>query len=57
MDIPQKDLDEFKAIYKQEYGVELSDEEAGRIASKVIGFFEIICRPLPEFNPHKDNHG
>lgn len=50
MEIPKKDLDEFKRIYKKEYGEKLTDEEAQRIASNLISLFEIICQPLPSKN-------
>ena len=52
MEIPKKDLNEFKRIYKEEYGEKLTDEEAQRIASKLISLFEIICQPLPR-KPYK----
>ena len=48
MEIPQKDLDEFKAIYKKSYGETLSDQEAQRIAGKIINLFKIIYRPIPK---------
>ena len=57
MNIPQKDLDEFKVIYRREYGVELSDLEAGRIATKVISIFEVICQPLPDSYQSKQKSG
>jgi hypothetical protein len=44
---PKKDLNEFKRIYKKEFGEKLTDEEAQRIASNLISLFEIICQPLP----------
>ncbi len=48
MDISKKDLDEFKRIFKQDYGEELSDEEAYRIACKLITLFKAIYRPIPK---------
>jgi len=48
MHIPKKDLDEFKRIFKKDYGEELSDEEAQRIAGKLINLFKIIYRPIPK---------
>ena len=52
MAIPQKDLNEFKRIYQKEYGENLTDKEAQRIASNLISLFEIICQPLPRKNDY-----
>ena len=48
MEIPKKDLDEFKRIFKKDYGEDLSDEEAQHIAGKIINLFRIIYRPIPK---------
>ncbi|MCD4653404.1 hypothetical protein K8T06_05670 [bacterium] len=48
MEIPKKDLDEFKAIYKKDYGEELSDEKAQVIAGRVVTLMGIVCQPFPK---------
>ena len=57
MEITQKALEEFKKIYKKEFGEDLSDDEALEIAQRVLGFFSLIYRPLPnqEKSPKFDN--
>lgn len=47
MEIPKKRLDEFKAIYKKDYGEYLTDQEAQIIARKLIAILQIICQPIP----------
>jgi len=47
MQIPKKHLDEFKKIYKQDYGEDLSDDEAQEIAGRLIRIMKIIAQPLP----------
>jgi hypothetical protein len=43
-------IDEFKAIYQEEFGVILSDDEVQEIAMRLLRFFGIINRPLPDNN-------
>lgn len=50
MEIPQKDLDEFKAIYRKEFGENLSDRDAQDIAGRLISILRIICQPIPGSN-------
>jgi len=38
-------IDEFKAIYKDEFGQELSDDEAQEIAMRLLRFFGILAKP------------
>jgi hypothetical protein len=38
-------IDEFKAIYQEEFGRELSDEEVQEIALRLLHFFGILVRP------------
>ena len=37
-------IDEFKAIYQEEFGRELSDEEVQEIAVRLLRFFGILVR-------------
>jgi len=50
MEISKKELEEFKQIYKNEFGEDLSDEEAREIAQRLLGFISLVYRPLPEGN-------
>lgn len=47
MEIPKKKLDEFKVIYKKDYGEDLCDREAQIIAGRLISILQIICQPIP----------
>ncbi len=38
-------IDEFKAIYKEEFGQTLSDDEVQEIAVRLLRFFGILVRP------------
>jgi hypothetical protein len=38
-------IDEFKAIYKDEFGEVLSDDEVQEIAIRLLRFFGILTRP------------
>ncbi|MFA5232523.1 MAG: hypothetical protein WC410_02560 [Candidatus Paceibacterota bacterium] len=44
--ISEKALKEYKAIYKKEYGVDLSDEEALEQATKLLNLMKIIYKPI-----------
>jgi hypothetical protein len=38
-------IDEFKAIYQDEFGVILSDDEVQEIAMRLLRFFGILVKP------------
>ena len=40
-------IDEFKAIYQDEFGRDLSDDEVQEIALRLLRFFGILARPSP----------
>ena|ERR1039457_703793 len=40
-------IDEFKAIYQEEFGEILSDDEVQEIAMRLLRFFGILVRPFP----------
>lgn len=42
MILSQKSVDEYKKIFKKEYGVDLSDAEAREQGGRLFGFFEIL---------------
>lgn len=45
MILSQEALAEFRALYKTHYGIELSDEEAGKAASWLIGMYKAVYSP------------
>lgn len=48
MQLSEQAIIEFKAIYKDEFGEEISDNEARELAADLLTLFKIICRPIPE---------
>ena len=46
--VSRKALDEFKTIWKIEYGTEISDEEALPKAVALLTLFDVIYRPIPK---------
>lgn len=46
--VSRKALDEFKAIWKNEYGTEITDEEALPKAVALLTLFDVIYRPIPK---------
>ena len=44
--ILEQALQEFKAIYKEHYGKDISDEEATKLAVNLLALFNVIYRPL-----------
>ena len=45
--LSRKALDEFKAIYREEFGHSLSDDEAQEIALRLLRFFGILSTTQP----------
>ena len=48
MGLSKEAIDEFKAIYKKEFGKDLSDKEALEMATNLINLFKVIYRPIPK---------
>lgn len=53
-------LQEFKALYKEEFGEELSDDKATELAINLLTMFDHVYRPikkewLEEFEKKHDN--
>ena len=40
-------IDEFKAVFQEEFGQSLSDAEVQEIALRLLRFFGILVRPIP----------
>lgn len=48
MEVTPQALEEFKKIYKEKFKEEISDDEALEMAQRVLTFFSLIYRPLPD---------
>ncbi len=46
MKLSQKAIVEFQTIYKQEYGIELSEAEALEKAIKLLRLFKVVYKPI-----------
>lgn len=55
MKLSKKALEEFKDIYKAEYGIELSDAEAMDKGYRLLRLFRAIYKPV--INTKQDNYG
>ena len=44
--ISQKSLDEFKSLYRKQFGKDLTDVEAREKGSQLIRFLEIVYKPM-----------
>ena len=55
--LSNKGVQEFKEIYKREFGEEISDDEAMEASDRFMTVMEIICRPIPgvDFPIEKNN--
>ena len=54
--ISQKNLQDFKDLYRKKFGQELTDQEAIESANKLVRLVEIVCKPLPKntkYDPSK----
>ncbi len=50
MEVTPQALEEFKKIYKEKFKEDISDDEALEMAQRVLTFFSLIYRPLPDQN-------
>ena len=46
-------IEEFKAIYREEFGETLSDEKVQEMALRLLRFFGILTEPAPGDTPDK----
>jgi hypothetical protein len=56
MALSEKAIKEFKEIYFKEYNKMLSDEEAQDKGQRLITFFKIVYRPIPDDEPCIDSN-
>lgn len=56
MSLDEQDIREFIHIYEGEFGGHLSLDDARAIATRLLGLYELLARPLPEERePEKSN--
>jgi hypothetical protein len=60
--ISDQALQEFKTIWREETGQEMTDKEALDAAVALLSLFDVIYRPIPkewsdEYDKHDKNHG
>lgn len=48
MRLSKKAIDEFKVIYLQKFGIQLSDEQANELGVELLEFFKLIYKPIPK---------
>jgi hypothetical protein len=48
MALSKEAIEEFKEIYREEFGKQISDAEAQEMGESLISLFKIIYRPIPE---------
>ncbi len=44
-------IEEFKAIYRDEFGEDISDDEAQEIDLRLLRLFDLLLQPLPNDPP------
>lgn len=54
MSLSKQAIDKFKAIYKEEFGEEISYEEARHKAERLINLLRVIYRPIPDYKEKHD---
>jgi len=48
MRLSKEAIEEFKKIYREEFGKKISDEEAQEKGQRLLSLFKIIYRPIPK---------
>ena len=46
--ISQEELEKFKAIYKKKSGIDLSDQDALKMATKLFTLVKAVYSPIPK---------
>ena len=54
MRLSKEQVEEFKQIYKEEFGKGLTDAEAEEMATRVMRLYELLSRPLQSERREKD---
>jgi hypothetical protein len=53
MRLSKEAINEFKAIYSEEFGEEISEAEAQEMGEKLLFLFKVIYRPIPKDDEEK----
>ncbi len=53
MRLSKEAINEFKAIYSEEFGEEISGAEAQEMGEKLLSLFRVIYRPIPKDDEEK----
>lgn len=48
-------LDKFKSLYKEQFNITLSDEEATHMATEFLNLMKVLLRPEPKNQAEKKN--
>jgi flagellin-specific chaperone FliS len=55
MRLSKEAIEEFKGIYKKEFGKTISDEKAQELGQNLLSLFKIICRAIPSDKDYRQN--
>jgi len=50
MQLPQEAIDELKQLFKDHYGVEMSDEDARESAENLLNMVKAVMKPIQKQN-------
>jgi len=53
MQLSQEDIEEFKAIYKKEYGVDISDADALEMGTRLLRVVKVVVGVCGQDRPFK----
>lgn len=48
-------LDQFKMIYKEEFNVTISDEEATEMSTELVNLMKVLLKPDPNPEPEENS--
>lgn len=54
--LSQKAIDEYKVIYKNKFGKEISDSEALEQGTRLLNLFKAVYKPIPKSWLKEHNH-
>jgi len=54
MSLSKQAINEFKSIYKEEFGEDISDRKAYELAANLLSLFKIIYRPISKERKKKE---
>lgn len=55
MQLKDEDIVNFQALYKSEFGIEISKDDAYEKGSKLLGLMSAIYKPIPKENQEQLN--